>query len=76
MGSRVGMEVSANGSLSVWYVLGLALFVRLLLPISAYLYTCDSTIFYTGDSAQYIVPAGELIAHHRFFSNGSAVARA
>jgi hypothetical protein len=42
------MEVNANGSLRVWYVLGLALFVRLLLPISAYLYTCDSTIFYTG----------------------------
>lgn len=42
---------------------------------SAYLYTRDPTIFCTGDTPQYIVLACELIAHHRFFSDGSPEAR-
>ena len=49
--------------------------MRILLPISAYFYTHDATIFYTGDTAQYIAPARELIAHHSFFSDGSLEAR-
>jgi len=57
--------------LSIWYILGLAIFLRTLLPIAAYLYTRDATIFYTADSASYIVPARELVASHRFFSDGS-----
>ena len=69
------MEANPNSSLNIWRVLGLALFLRVLLPTSAYFYTRDSTIFYTGDSAQYIVPARELVAHHRFFSDGSSEAR-
>jgi 4-amino-4-deoxy-L-arabinose transferase-like glycosyltransferase len=51
-------------------VLGVALLLRALLPTLGYLHTHDVTIFYTPDSASYIVPARELIAHHRFFSNG------
>jgi len=57
--------------LNIWFVLGLALFLRTLLPVVGFCYTRDATIFYTPDSASYIVPARELIAHHRFFSDGS-----
>jgi len=57
--------------LNIWSVLGLALCLRTLLPISGYLYTRDATIFYTPDTASYIVPARELIVHHRFFSDGA-----
>jgi hypothetical protein len=56
---------------NIWCVLGLAIFLRTLLPISAYLYTRDFTIFDAADSASYILPARELIASHRFFSDGS-----
>jgi hypothetical protein len=59
------------GRLNIWSVLGLALFLRALLPMLGYCYTRDATIFYTPDSASYIVPARELIAHHRFFSDGA-----
>src|ERR1700719_69268 len=59
------------GRLRIWLVLGLALLLRTLLPIAGYLYTRDVTIFYTPDTASYIVPAHELIVYHRFFSDGS-----
>ena len=59
------------GRLNIWFVLGLALFLRTLLPILGYCYTRDVTIFYTPDTASYIVPARELVAHHRFFSDGA-----
>jgi hypothetical protein len=57
--------------LKLWWVLGLALLLRTLLPILGYFYTRDATIVYTPDTVSYIVPARELIAHHRFFSNGA-----
>ncbi len=63
-------------SSKIWYILALGLFLRVLLPASAYVYTDDSTIFYGGDSVQYIVSAGELVTHHRFYSDGSERARA
>ena len=56
--------------LNIWFVLGVALFLRMLLPVVGYC-TRDATIFYTPHSASYIVSARELIAHHRFFSDGS-----
>jgi Dolichyl-phosphate-mannose-protein mannosyltransferase len=59
------------GYLNIRFVLGLALFLRALFPISGYLYTRDATIFYTPDTASYIVPARELVTHHRFFSDGA-----
>jgi Dolichyl-phosphate-mannose-protein mannosyltransferase len=71
----IGGWAATIGHLNIWSVLALALFLRALLPISAYLYTRDATIFYTPDSASYIVPARELIAYHRFFSDGSQQAR-
>lgn len=49
--------------------------MRALLPISAYLYTHDPTIFYTPDTASYMVPASQLVTHDRFFSNGSKQSR-
>ena len=64
-----------TGHLTIWSVLLLALFLRTLLPIAGYSYTRDATIFYTPDSASYIVPARELIAYHRCFSDGSPQAR-
>jgi hypothetical protein len=60
-----------TGHLNIWFVLGLALFLRALLPILGYCYTRDVTIFYTPDTASYVVPAHELVVHHRFFSDGS-----
>ncbi len=57
-------------------ILGIALVLRILLPLLGYLFTHDRTIFYAGDSEQYLVPANELIASHRFFSDGSRPARA
>jgi 4-amino-4-deoxy-L-arabinose transferase-like glycosyltransferase len=59
------------GRLNIWSVLGLALSLRVLLPILGYCHTRDATIFYTPDSASYIVPAHELITYHRFFSDRS-----
>ena len=56
---------------SIWWILGLALFLRCLLPILGYCYTHDVTIFDTPDTASYVAPARELIAHHRFFSAGT-----
>jgi Gpi18-like mannosyltransferase len=69
--SRMNRSAENARRLNIWCVLGLAIFLRALLPISAYLYTRDPTIFHTADSASYIVPARELIASHRFFSDGS-----
>jgi 4-amino-4-deoxy-L-arabinose transferase-like glycosyltransferase len=65
------MEVQLMRHLNIWRVLVLALLLRALLPIAGYLYTRDVTIVYTPDTASYLVPAGELIAHHRFFSDGA-----
>jgi Dolichyl-phosphate-mannose-protein mannosyltransferase len=59
------------GHLNIWLVLALALFLRTLLPLLGYWHTHDVTIFYTPDTDSYIVPARELIAHHRFFSDGT-----
>lgn len=60
--------------LNIWLVLGLALFLRTLLPTLGYYKTRDPSIFYTPDTASYLVPARELVAHHRFFSDGSSQA--
>jgi 4-amino-4-deoxy-L-arabinose transferase-like glycosyltransferase len=64
-------DLNATSALSIWLVLGLALLLRALLPALGYLFTHDATIFYTPDSVSYIVPARELLAHHRFFSYGA-----
>ncbi len=55
----------------IWLVLALALSLRAMLPILGYCYTRDATIFDTPDTASYLAPARELIAHHRFFANGA-----
>src|SRR6266851_1145082 len=71
--SRLPMigSVAKIRRLSVWHVLGLALFLRILLPIAGYFYTRDLTIFIAPDTASYVEPARELIACHRFFSDGA-----
>ncbi|MGA8058445.1 MAG: glycosyltransferase family 39 protein [Candidatus Binataceae bacterium] len=69
---RLSKNSLTLGHPNIRLVLGLALFLRALLPISGYFYTRDATIFYTPDTASYIVPARELVAHHRFFSDGAA----
>lgn len=56
---------------NIWFVLGVALFLRALLPTLGYCYTRDASIFYTPDTASYIEPARELVSHHRFFSSGA-----
>jgi hypothetical protein len=57
--------------LNIWWVLVLALLLRALLPILGYFFTRDVTIVYTPDTASYMAPARELIAHHRFYSDGA-----
>ena len=57
--------------LNIWLILVLALFLRASLPMLGYWYTHDRSIFYTPDTESYSVPARELVAYHRFFSDGS-----
>lgn len=61
--------------LNIWTVLGIALAMRIVLPVWAYSRTRDATIFYTPDTPQYLVPAREMVEQHRFFSDGSQQAR-
>jgi 4-amino-4-deoxy-L-arabinose transferase-like glycosyltransferase len=56
---------------NLYLVVGLALLLRALLPTFAYLYTRDITIFQSPDTKTYVVPAQELLAHHRFFAHGA-----
>lgn len=56
---------------NIYLILGLAFLLRTLLPTFAYLYTRDTTIFYGPDTETYVVPAQELIAHHRFSTHGA-----
>jgi 4-amino-4-deoxy-L-arabinose transferase-like glycosyltransferase len=75
MASRMIKGIVKISRLNIWFVLGLALILRALLPILGYYITRDASIFYTPDSAFYIAPAHELITYHRFFSDGSPEAR-
>ena len=50
----------------LWYILGVALLVRSSVPLVAYFYTRDITIFHAPDTASYVEPARQLIAHGRF----------
>jgi Dolichyl-phosphate-mannose-protein mannosyltransferase len=50
----------------VFYILSVALVVRTLIPMLAYFYTGDVTIFRALDTASYVEPARRLIAHGRF----------
>ena len=49
-----------------WYILSAALLVRSLIPILAYFYTRDVTIFQVPDTASYVEPARQLIKHGHF----------
>src|SRR6266852_7004003 len=53
----------------LWYILGVALFVRSFIPIVVHLYSRDITIFHAPDTASYVEPARQLIAHGRFFAS-------
>jgi 4-amino-4-deoxy-L-arabinose transferase-like glycosyltransferase len=48
------------------YILGVAFAVRTLIPVLAYFYTRDVTIFRVPDTASYVEPARQLMAHGRF----------
>jgi len=64
-------SANRNAHPGLCLVLGLALLLRALLPISGYCYTRDVTIFDTPDTESYVAPARELVVHRRFFSDGS-----
>jgi hypothetical protein len=49
------MEAKPNSPPDIWWVLGLALLLRILLPIAGYFHTLDVTIFYTPDTVSYVV---------------------
>jgi len=55
----------------IGYVLSLALCLRLMLPLLGLLYTHDIKIFSSVDTWSFVVPAQELINHHRFFMHGA-----
>src|SRR5216683_4938379 len=57
--------------LNIFFVLGVALSLRLLVPLLGYLYTRDISIFHGPDTESYVLPAQELITHQRFFSQGA-----
>jgi hypothetical protein len=61
----------ASSRLNLFLVLGLAFLLRALLPGLAYLHSGDSNVFFTPDTQTYVVPAQELMSHHRFFANGA-----
>jgi 4-amino-4-deoxy-L-arabinose transferase-like glycosyltransferase len=50
----------------LYYILGVAFALRISIPISAYLYTRDVTIFHAPDTSSYVEPARQLIANGRF----------
>ena len=52
--------------LYLWYILGIALLLRSLIPILAYFHTRDVAIFHAPDTASYVEPARQLIEHRRF----------
>jgi hypothetical protein len=71
-GQRRPREVVTSASIpNIWWILGIALFLRTSFPILGFFYTRDITIFYTPDTASYVGPAMELLAHHRFFNAGA-----
>ncbi len=49
------MEAKPNSPPDIWWVLGLALLLRILLPGAGYFHTRDVTIFYTPDTVSYVV---------------------
>jgi hypothetical protein len=55
----------------IWYVLFVALCLRLVLPLWGLLYTHDAKMFSSVDTWSFVVPAQELIRHHRFFTHGA-----
>ena len=62
----ISRSVRGSCGFSIWQVLGLALFLRIILPVLGYYDTRDVTMFYTPDTETYVSPARELITHHRF----------
>lgn len=59
-------QTSAGPIPRIYYILCFALLLRSFIPISAYLYSRDITIFHAQDTASYVEPARQLIAHGRF----------
>ena len=51
---------------SLWCILSVALLIRSFIPILAYFYTHDVTIFQVPDTASYVEPARQLIAQWSF----------
>ena len=71
---KVTEETSSSARIAragVWQVLGLGLILRLVVPIVGYIHTHDIKMFYCPDTPTYVVPAQELVAHHRFFADGA-----
>ena len=55
----------------IWQVLTLGLVLRLLVPILYYIHGHDIRSFYEPDTLTYVVPAQEMLVHHRFSANGA-----
>ncbi len=67
---RVHHEGATPRRLEMRWVLVIALALRSLLAIAGYMRTPDVTMFHTPDTASYLIPAQELVSHHRFYNNG------
>lgn len=66
--SRDGLPTAPSRAL--YYVLALGFFLRILLPVLGYAHAHDSQIFLNPDTATYVAPTHELLADHRFYSDG------
>jgi len=66
--SKASAEIPIGAErLKIWCVLGVALSIRVFVPVIGYLRTRSVVIFHSADTNSYVLPAQELIANHRFF---------
>jgi len=68
---KITLSQYPTRQVNIGHVLGVALLLRIFLPLAGYFYTPDVTIFHDPDTDTYIAPARELIANQRFFSYGT-----
>jgi hypothetical protein len=68
---KITLSRHPSRQINIGYVLGVALLLRIFLPLAGYFYARDVTIFHDPDTDTYIAPARELIAQYRFFSHGT-----
>jgi hypothetical protein len=68
---RIQNKKDNSDTAGFFYILFLALSIRMIVPLFVLLTTRDYTLFYAPDTFSYIRPAQELLFHGRFYANGA-----